>query len=299
MKRFLGVLAVVAMLLGAAVPGAQAFSLGGYQGPVLFHFSGVESSAVYGGACAGVAACDAAQTAPGTFIPGGTAGPAAALAGEDGWGIFFVSTITKPDLTVLWTDGTAGEHLTGIFYNVQDFLVTFPIGVVQHTRSTGVGGGGFNIDVYLDSAATPGAGLPTLRGGGGTTYPGYTEGALFLSLLSVPGADALVPAAHLAGDFNLATAAGSSQAFADVTGGSYMLNIVPGTIATNIGTFADFGFTFDIKPAANPNVTPGASPWTAQFNDPAVTTVPEPTSLLLLGAALAGLAGVGYARRKN
>jgi hypothetical protein len=299
-RMALGILA-----FGALTGGAEAITLP--PGEVVFHFSGLDSGAVYGGSCVTVGGCDAAQIAPGTPIGGGgtagvlpTAGPGF-VAGEDSWGIFRVSTITDANLNIVWSSGQGGEFLTGIFYNSQDFQVIFdPVTGVQTTQSTGIAGGSILIDVYVDD--DPGIfGLPGIRTGA-DSYPTMTDGTLWLSLATVAGSDASVPTAHLTGTFNTNTGTGGSHMFADVTGGAFAGSIEPGTQTTNIGTPADFSFEFDIVACTNqaPGLCPPGAGWTAGFNDPAVTSiVAQPLTVVLLGSALAGMGGVGYIRRRR
>jgi PEP-CTERM motif-containing protein len=301
-----------------------------YRGPIDFHINGAETAQLYPiippTNCFTAPTCNAAAFPPGVpgAVPGGTSGAVnAQVLGESGWGVFNVSNITAaqggslPFGTILWQDGTNGEHLSGIFWNVADFQVntgTDGFGnATQHFFSTGTGAAGFvgnptdiQATVYLRS--TNGSlGTPADRTGT-NTFTGISDGAGtsdFLDLHFVPGASGTVPAAELATFLtpaNVNSQFGGGTGFADVVGGNFAQVLNKDRLTTNIGTPADLALTFDTLPAGNPscNGTPAApcSPWTVDFNDPVRGFVPEPSAVILLGASLLGLVALRGRRRR-
>lgn len=328
MRKSLGVglLALVAMVAIPLLGQAHAFSLlGGYTGPVEFHLTGRDTAALYtgisvGGSCATAAACDSVTIPAGTPIFGGTAGPTGPsfVAFEDAWGIFRVTEISTPGGgTTLWSNGDNGDHLAGIFYNVLDHIVTQTGSTTQDIRSIGVGGAeGTQIRVQLyDIAANAVLGAPSARTAAGA-YPGVTGTAaqLFLDVLLVTGGAVTGdPVTELASTFDTSTTSGVSVAFGDIVGGfgAAMFGGGLGLIPTNnagSGLFADLRMNFDTAPIQSiatlgPDCTGSlatCAQWTVKFNDPVeAMAIPQPSSLLLLGASLMSLGGVGYLRRKR
>lgn len=296
------VMAVAIAGVAAAAAPAAAFSFSTpYTGPVSIKVSGFTDSSLYpiGTSCLTTAACDA--------VPHST--PTAGIGGEDSWFIFKVTSIETvgPSPVTLWTDGTAGEELTGIGYGIRDAKVTIfgpgPFAGLGEIDSVGTAAG-IKVDLYLGSSTGPtkfsATGGPTARTGL-ASYPTATDGSKFLSATFVPGAHTDATLIH-----ELVT---SSSPFTSV--GTGFADVIPGSgseaatfdtdgVITALGTHADLKITFDAD-AAPPGFPPGLFGWTTKLDDPirgAVRGVPQPASLLLLGLSMLGAAGFAYRRRR-
>lgn len=264
----------VVLCLGVALSASQAFAFSlidpdtssPYFGPVKFKFSHFTVGTLY---------------PPGTFLPVGSADGI-----EDAWGIAKVTTINKDgaDPDILWSDGTAGEELTVMFYGLDDNFVSIPLLGPGEIDSIGVAAGA-HLDAYLDStpdfSAAGGAGARTGFG----SYPTVTDGSLFLSTLFAPGVHGDATLLHelvfLASPFT-----GLGSGFAEVTGGSHA-----GMFESN-----QFVGGADLKIDFTTGVIGAPAGWVTHGEDPVRgTALPEPASLGLLGLGLAGL----FARRKK
>lgn len=228
--------------------------------------------------------------------------------GDQIWGLLRLSTIHAPDTTTVWAEGA--QEVTGYFSGLTVSAVTPVIGGYDVAFTGG------SLDMYYDS--TPDAGAPTPYIGGvqangylGNNYaqivaanPGYFDSDEGNPFLTVDFGYGVVP-----GDFSttqLATVTalsdpytGVGSFYADAVGG-YLQHLFDSNALTMFdGTERDF---FSLSNISTPNPVPGGTaPNTFDFhfasNDPAiVTTVPEPSTFLLIGA---GLCSCFFFRRKR
>jgi hypothetical protein len=293
MKKLGLFLLVVAFLVGGLIGSANAFQFKNiplYQGPVKIKYTNWEIINF------------PVQPAPGlnaTNLADGN---------EDNWGIAKVTSIfTDNDPlnpVLLWSDGDFGEEITGTFYNIDiDRIVDISTGFIgtkfdldstnlnpflpqpPYVPITGM------MDLWLNPAGSLNNVGPAARIGvsGYNTISNVVGGQKFLELQFSPGKDLLRPWITIDGTFELASLPGQGSTF------SYL------DVRSNVG-FAeyfdnqhilgtwdfDLGNSFDI-------VTGGL--WNGISEDPIDGFyTPEPATMLLLGAGLLGLAGLGRKR---
>lgn len=283
MKKVFALLLTLGLIAGSA-PVASAFSLvGDYTGPLEIKFSDWSKSTIYLTDSGGYGKAD------------GT---------EDAFGIFKISTIKDLIGTTLWYDGKDGEELTGMYYGIDDDFWALTDGPDPDLLPDALNVQSLtaDIDVYLDSSPdfTP-VGGPLARIG--STYPGATDGSLFLKLKVGPGikfGNGIIADDHIGYDdnidFSTSPFTGDGAFYADVTGGSHAglfdSNVHCLTDDSGATVCRDFFGQFDTTYKT-------AFGWPLVSEDPlSGHAVPEPASMLLLGSGFIGMVGARL-RKKN
>lgn len=297
MKRYAFLAILLLLFCSFSVGSAFAFSLGGYDGPIKLKFSNWEEQR--------------------TDLPI----PYEQNNGDgvtDNWGIFDITQILADDGTnnELWARGDSGEYLIGVFYGF-DYQSLIPDGT-GGLDGQSVGG---QFDLYLATANT----LDATQGTGGyydtdgiawNEYQGITDQGYeaFASMIAVPGIDPTNDATQ-DGNFDTTTLpAGGDAAFygsiipdsglfwewLDTNGYTRVFTPDGGLPGSGISVADVYGINdFFVNDGS---ITPVQGDWDLLSEDPIRgnwSNIPEPSTMLLLGAGLMGFAGVARRIRRK
>ncbi len=235
-----------------------------------------------------------------------TAGLAISLQGgdvyEDTWGVAQVDEITRDaGATTVYDNGFSAYEITVMFEGFNDEVLFDVQGATTQILSTGG-----KISVYQDFSQDY---LDDADGGGGSaggyvdgvgsrtgqeTFTGATNGTKVLELVAraTPTLDAFgnVVMATLTNSFNFNTLAGLGSIAVDSQAG-YAWHDKYNTDSQVGGTDFVFSFSSQAGQIADWTVNGSADAFTT------IDTVPEPTTVALLGIGLVGMAGVAVRKK--
>jgi hypothetical protein len=228
---------------------------------------------------------------------------------EGNWGVFTVSNIaaavgsdpttTSPLSPPIWNDGDGGAQITGIFYGTTN-LASCPAGVPLCSAP-----GGY-LDMYWDTGTTAqlSTATPDQRTADGQ-FTNFTDGTFLVRLVFASGIAPSDGGVAIVGDAVPATDGFNGHA------ASYM-NVDTSVVGawTSLMDGNAFSTAFGARdvylrnnydgPLASWNGDVESDIFGAESSDPFrnLTTVPEPATLLLMGAGALGL-GFGTRRRRQ
>lgn len=226
---------------------------------------------------------------------------------EFSWGIENVTSISdNSGSDTYWASGQNKEYLSGMWYDLKLGMAT----LVGPNLNLYLYGG--KMDLYLDdndlAGYTPADPAIGQAGRTGNTFTGFTDSngtaTKFLSLDLAPGVipSVIDPLSAFGGTTFFVTVYGGNilgtaggDGFANVTGGTY------GGLFDSNGQIGgtDLQLGFHGQAPSKYKYNEGAIPFTADTYDPAYgRTVPEPSSMLLFGMGVFGLASSMLRRKK-